>query len=151
MDKLYVDENLKVTDNVLQRKAIVNKVNGCCEITFLEPIARDQSFGESWDLKFRWSSLYYPEYGSSLPRAESLLFANKGNERLFTNCYTSSNYTDPHGRIDSWYMIDANGERQTVNGKELADVYVALRISTEEFSRLNPDVDLSKYQMSVCY
>ena len=150
MVKLYVDENLKVTSDVLQRKAIVNKVNGCCEITFLEPIACQQSFGEAWKVKGSWGDCHYPQYAISLPRAESLLFANKGNERLFTNCYTSSNYTDFHGRIDSWYMIDEDGERETVKGNKLADVYVALRVSTEEFFRLNPGVDLSKYQMSVC-
>ena len=150
--KLYVNANLKVTASLRMRKAIVNIVNGCVEITFLEPIAHNKSRGDAWKERAAWGLKYYPSYRSILPRAESMVYANLGEKTvLFKNCYTSTDKTDWHGRVDYSKMIDSSGKAVRLNGEVLENVYAAILITKEEFLRINPHVDLAQFSMSVCY
>ncbi len=150
MPRLYVDENLRVTDDVSLQKAIVNKVNGCFEITFFEPIGFCKARPGSLEAKAEWCEKNYPQYYAGLPRAESLLFANEG-KLIFKSCCTSSNFTDYHGRIDYWYKIDSQGNSSMDCGEMHDNVYGALLLTLHQFQELNPSVDVEKYEMSVCY
>lgn len=150
--KLYVDANLKVTNSLRMRKAIVNIVNGCIEITFLKPIAHQKNQGAAWKEKGMWGLKYYPSYKSSLPRAESLVFANSDEQKLvFKNCHTSTEITDWHGRTDGGRKIDDEGRAVSSRGEVLENVYVSIILTKEEFFRLNPAVDLRKFAMSECF
>lgn len=134
------------------RAAVVNKVNGCFEITFLKPIAHLKNMDEAWFEKGQWHETHYADYHASLPRAESCLFANKGEkEPFFTNCPTSSDYADFHGRHDFWYKLDARGLKVANKGGVSENVYVALMLTKEEFLKINPDVDFSLFDMSTCF
>ncbi len=151
MPRLYVDENLRVTDDVSLQKAIVNKVNGCFEITFFEPIGFCKARSGSWEVKAHWRKKNYPQYYAILPRAESLLFANEGGKLIFRSCPTSSTYTDHHGRIDFRYKIDSQGNSSKDCGEMHDNVYGALLLTLHQFQELNPSVDVENYEMSVCY
>lgn len=147
--KLYVDANLKITKSLYSRKAIVNKVHGCFEITFLKPIAYQKDLSEAWKERCLWHQMYYTSYPANFPRAESCLFANAGEKKpLFTSCHTSSDYTDYHGRRDFWYMIDSQGQKVAYRGGVLENVYISILLTHDEFFRINPWADISPYGMS---
>ena len=149
--KLYVDANLKITKSLYSRKAIVNKVHGCFEITFLKPIAFAKDLSGAWHAKGEWNSRYYTSYKASLPRAESCIFANaEQKEPLFKSCHTSSSSSDYHGRRNCWYMLDADGQKARDTGGVLENVYVSILLTHDEFFRINPWADISPYGLSQC-
>ena len=150
--KLYVDANLRVVPDLFARKAIVNMVNGCIEVTFLKPIAYHKNLSDAWKARGEWQRMYFKHYSANLPRAESCLFANIGEkDLLFKSCYTSSDHTDYHGRRDYWYMIDECGQKVASKGEILENVYVSVLLKQEEFFSINPNVDLSRYSISQCF
>lgn len=149
--KLYVDANLRVTSSSFYRKAIVNIVNGCFEITFLKPIAHQKDFSEAWIARGEWHQMYYTSYPAFLPRAASCVTANRGEkELLFKNCQTSSSIVDPHGRVDTWYFIDEEGRSMPGHGQTLENVYVSIWLTKEQFFMINPELDISRYFLSQC-
>ena len=95
---------------------------------------------------------YYPSYKSSLPRAESLVFANSGEEKIvFKSCHTSTERTDWHGRVDCWKKIDEEGRIASSRGEVLENVYASVILTKEEFLRLNPSVDIRGFALSECF
>ena len=149
--RLYVDANLKITKSLHNRKAVVNIVNGCFEITFLNPIAYAKDLSDAWRAKGDWHRRYYTSYPASLPRAESCLFANEAQkEPFFKSCHTSSSSSDYHGRCDFWYMIDDDGQKVRDAGDVLENVYVSILLTHDEFFRINPWADISPYGLSRC-
>lgn len=142
----YVDANLKLTNSVDERKAIVVYVDGRIEVTFIEPVAHFKNLEEAWVAKGRWVRTHnrYQQHQNrfSLPSAESLLSANAAEDKLlFHSCHTSSSSDDWHGRTDFWYMLDAKGKKMPDYGEVLENVYVALRLTPAEFSVINPAVN----------
>ena len=147
--KLYVDANLRVTESLFHRKAIVNIVNGNFEITFLKPIAHQKNISEAWIERGEWHQRFHTNYPAFLPRAASCVSANLNeNEPLFKNCHTSSSSTDFHGRVDHWYMIDSQGHSVPDCGKALENVYVSIWLTKDQFFMINPNVDLSRFLLS---
>jgi len=147
--KLYVDANLKITKSLYSRKAIVNKVRGYFEITFLKPIAHKKDLSEAWKERCLWHQMYHTSYPAYFPRVESCLFANEDEKSpLFKSCYTSSDYTDYHGRRDFWYIIDSQGTETAYRGGVLENVYISILLTHDEFFRINPWADISPYGFS---
>jgi len=150
--KLYVDAELKVTSSLRMRKAIVNIVNGCIEITFLKPIAHNKSQTDAWKEKGRWGEKYYSSYKASLPRAESLIFANLQEKNIvFKNCPTSTDIIDWHGRLDYQKMIDSSGNAVKPTGDVFENIYGSIILTKEEFFKINPSVNLSEFLISKCF
>ena len=108
--KCYVDNNLKVVHDKRYANAVVNLTNGRVEILFLLPVAHNKDIDETWKEQKFWAERKYAKYISGPPTAQTCRLANEGFLKpIVSNCYTSSDCEDYHGRRDFWYAIDANG------------------------------------------
>lgn len=144
MKKCYLDRQLRVTDNVMSRKAIVTEVPGWIEITFLEPIAHNKEMSAAWRFLGEWGKRTYPRYSFHFPSLEVCLLANQGEAKPpIVSCFTSSICRAK--KSVSYYCIEADGSFG--QEKTLAEnVYASFLMHPGEFYFLNAGVDLQKYQ-----
>ena len=144
--KLFVNSQLQVTESKSDCYGIVNIVNYNMEILILKPIAHDADMNQSWykvgefKLKKKRSRYTY-----RLPSLSTCYLANRDEHPIpVCSCYTGTDITDHHGRIDGWYAL--NDEAKSVVGRKvMKNVYAAIVMTKKEFLDINPGIDLRQY------
>ncbi len=122
-------------DGLDMSKALVN-------IALFEPIGHDLSLMDSLALQKLWCQKHYPLLRSTLISYAFYRLSEWYSTRWFGECWTRSRYNEgypqyrTHPEAACLRCVDAD--------EKLANVYISLVMSWEEFKRINPDVQLQE-------
>lgn len=152
----FVDDNLKVVDDINKAVAIVNvRKDLWVEIVFFKPIASDVTYKETKSEGLFWKQRFYPKYMNSVPSLETCEFFNKflPEDKKFKNAFMFKPLDHELGRMPKmlYYLDNVGGVALTsAYYKKVSNAYVSILMHQVTFRKLNRFIDLAySYKVSL--
>lgn len=157
---LLVDRNLKIVPTLEHAAAMValiqeddltdedsligfNLNHSLVNIAFFEPIGHHASLIDSIAMNREWRKIYYPQYHSTLISLFFYKMALKCGLDSFKDSWLRSRENERHSDFRSYPI--AACPYDVAWDEKLPNVYVSLVMTRDDFMKLNPEVDFSKY------
>ena len=157
---LLVDRNLKIVQTQEHAAAVVallqedditdedsllgfNLYHRLVNIAFFEPIGHNASLIDSIAMNHKWRKTYYPQYHSTLISLFFYKMALKCGLDSFKDSWLRSRENERYSDFRSYPI--AACPYDVAWDEKLPNVYVSLVMTIDDFIKLNPKVDFSKY------
>lgn len=161
---LLVNQNLQVVQEIEKAAAMVgfiqeddltdedslmglNLNDRLVNIAFFEPIGHNASLIDSLAMNREWRKAHYPKYHSTLISLFFYKIALKCGFDSFKDSWLRSRENERHSDFRSYPI--AACPYDVPWDEKLPNVYVSLVMTREDFLKLNPNVDFTKYCLKV--